>query len=173
MMRRPVRRLVMRPGARARLRMGLVRRARRLMVMLARPVGLARRPVSVMMRRPGMGFSLFQEIVEILFLAAVVDQDDIGEAVLQQAVDDTVQLLVRVQGRQNYGDLGKIGHNKYLFQYDSCSGHYILILVYHISLDFANCFRKKALKKAEKSRIHPAEDGAWAGVKLDGARPVW
>jgi hypothetical protein len=69
LMPRVMRRLVMRPGARARLRMGLVRRARRLVVMLARrlmmrlarPVGLARRPVSVMMRRPGMGFRLFHE----------------------------------------------------------------------------------------------------------------
>jgi hypothetical protein len=50
--------------------MGLVRRARRLVVMLARrlmmrlarPVGLARRPVSVMMRRgPGLSLGLFHE----------------------------------------------------------------------------------------------------------------
>ena len=66
-MRRPVRRLVMGPGARTRLRMRLARRlvvmlARRLMMRLARPVGLARRPVSVMMRRgPRLSLGLFHE----------------------------------------------------------------------------------------------------------------
>jgi hypothetical protein len=62
-----------------------------------------------------MGLGFLQEIVEILFLAAVVDQDDVGEAVLQQTGDDPVELLIGVQGWQNNRDLGKISHSSYLF----------------------------------------------------------
>ena len=41
------------------------------------------------------------KIVEIFRFAAVVDQDDVGKAVFQQAVNDGGELLVRIQGGQN------------------------------------------------------------------------
>ena len=41
------------------------------------------------------------EIMQVLRFAAVVDQNDVGKAVFQQAVNDGGELLVRVQGGQN------------------------------------------------------------------------
>ena len=43
---------------------------------------------------------------QIFGLGAVVDQNDIGKAVFQQAIDHGVQLFVRVQGRKNHGNIG-------------------------------------------------------------------
>ena len=46
------------------------------------------------------------KIVQIFGLAAVVDQNDVAEAVFQQAVDDGDQLLVRVKGGEHHGNPG-------------------------------------------------------------------
>ena len=46
------------------------------------------------------------KVVQILLLASVIDQDDVGESVLQQAVNDRNQLLIRIQGGQNHGNVG-------------------------------------------------------------------
>ena len=46
------------------------------------------------------------KVVQILRLAAVVYQNDVGEAILQQAVNDGVQLFIRIQRGQNHGNIG-------------------------------------------------------------------
>ena len=43
-------------------------------------------------------------------LVAVIDQNDVAEAVFQQTVDDRSEFFVRVQGRQDHGDIGKVFH---------------------------------------------------------------
>ena len=46
------------------------------------------------------------KVVQILRLAAVVYQNDVGEAVFQQAVNDGIQLFIRIQRGQNHGNIG-------------------------------------------------------------------
>ena len=46
------------------------------------------------------------KIVKVLRFAPVVDQDNVGKAVFQQAVNDGGELFVRVQGGQNYRYVG-------------------------------------------------------------------
>ena len=54
----------------------------------------------------GMGSGGILKVVKIFRLAAVIDQNNVGKTVFQQTVDDSVQLFVRIQGGQDYGDLG-------------------------------------------------------------------
>ena len=50
------------------------------------------------------------KIVQIFRLASVVYQNDILKAVFQQSVHHGDQLFIRVQRRQDHGDIGKVGH---------------------------------------------------------------
>ena len=50
------------------------------------------------------------EIVEILRLAAVIDQNDIGKTVLQKSVHHSDELVIRVEGRQDHGYPGQFLH---------------------------------------------------------------
>jgi hypothetical protein len=50
------------------------------------------------------------EIVEVLRLAAVVNKNDVREAVFQQTVDDGQQLVVRIQRGEDNGDILKGVH---------------------------------------------------------------
>ena len=47
-----------------------------------------------------------REVVQVFCPAAVVDQNDVREAVFQQTVNDGGELFVRVQGGQNYRYVG-------------------------------------------------------------------
>ena len=50
------------------------------------------------------------EVVKIFGLAAVVDQNDVGKTVFQQAVNDQMELFIGVQRREDHGNFRKIVH---------------------------------------------------------------
>ena len=49
----------------------------------------------------GVGSGFFFKVVQVLLLAAVVDQNDVGKAVLQKTFDDRMELFIGIQRRQN------------------------------------------------------------------------
>ena len=51
-------------------------------------------------------FSQLGEVMQVLLLAAVVDQNNVGKAVFQQAVNHGYQLFIRVKRGQNHRNLG-------------------------------------------------------------------
>ena len=53
----------------------------------------------------GMGAGGIGEVVQIFWLAAVIDQDDVRKAMGKQPVNDGGELFVRVQGGQHNGNL--------------------------------------------------------------------
>ena len=46
------------------------------------------------------------EVVQVFLLAAVVDQDDVGETVFKQSVYHGNELFIRIKRGQDYGDFG-------------------------------------------------------------------
>ena len=57
-----------------------------------------------------MGGDFGLKVVQIFRLAAVVDKDDVPEAILQKPLDDRVQLFIGIQRGQNHRDFGYIFH---------------------------------------------------------------
>ena len=71
-----------------------------------------------------MGRGGIRKIVQILLFASVVDQNDVGKAVFQQAVNHGGELFIRVKGRQDDGDFRQILHRIRLSMYmPAGSGH--------------------------------------------------
>ena len=51
-----------------------------------------------------MIFGGIRKVVQVFRLTAIVHQDNVGKAIFQQAVNNGIELFVRVQGGQDHGE---------------------------------------------------------------------
>ena len=88
-----------------------------------------------------VGSGGIREVMQVFLLAAVVNENDIGKAIFQQAVNDGYQLLIGVERGQDYRNFGKVIHKIASSSLVLCL-HSKLIILYHIFGEKQRVFRK-------------------------------